>query len=242
MEYYAVINNEQKGPVAMEDLLACGVTKDTLVWHEGMPEWRRAGDMDELKGLWAETGQSASAYYMMRNGMRMGPMTPAELVNNGLTSETAVWRTGMSDWEAAYTQPELVEALRQRARTTNAPFGYRPNDMPGYGAQQGYQRPYDPYSPPPAPVQHTNWLPWAIASLVIGFIFSCVGLIFGIIAVVNANKANNAYAMGNDIEGDTANSTAKVMTIIAMAIGGLGLLTAMFSVAGLLSLPFQSLI
>lgn len=237
MEYYIVIDNEQKGPVGMESLLTYGVTQDTLVWREGLPEWRRAGDLEELRGLWMSSNPASDPYFMMKNGMRVGPMSAEELVNNGMTSETPVWRMGMADWQPAFTQPELVEALRQRARATV----WAPNShQPGYGEHNAYQRPADPYSPPPAPAQHVNWLPWAIAGLIVGFLFSCIGLIFGIIAVINANKANNAYALGNEMEGDTANSTAKVMTIIALVIGGIGLLTAMMGMMGLVTLPFLS--
>lgn len=39
----------QRGPVAAEMLPRYGVTPETLVWTQGMPDWRRAGDIAELR-------------------------------------------------------------------------------------------------------------------------------------------------------------------------------------------------
>ena len=79
---------------------------------------------------------------------------------------------------------------------------------------------------------HTNWLPWAIVSTVLNCLFSCFGVIFSIIGIVQANKANSLYQMGNNMEADAANSSAKVMTIISLIFAGLGiLLVTMFIIS-----------
>jgi membrane protease subunit (stomatin/prohibitin family) len=50
--YFLGINGQQVGPVAITDLparIASGeLTRDTLVWREGMAEWTRAGDVAEV--------------------------------------------------------------------------------------------------------------------------------------------------------------------------------------------------
>lgn len=48
MKYYAIINGQQIGPVEEYQLKEMGVTKDTLVWREGMPQWQAAGSLPEL--------------------------------------------------------------------------------------------------------------------------------------------------------------------------------------------------
>lgn len=48
MKYYAVINGQQVGPVEEHQLQGMGVTRETLVWHEGMPQWQPAGNLPEL--------------------------------------------------------------------------------------------------------------------------------------------------------------------------------------------------
>ncbi len=64
----------------------------------------------------------------------------------------------------------------------------------------------------------------AIVGTVTGALFSCLGMIFGIIGIVYANKANQFFNMAREKEGATANSTAKVMTIISLVIAAAGLI------------------
>jgi hypothetical protein len=52
MSYY-VENARQCGPVKVEDLINCGVTAQTLVWTQGMANWTPAGEVEELKALFA---------------------------------------------------------------------------------------------------------------------------------------------------------------------------------------------
>ena len=115
----------------------------------------------------------------------------------------------------------------------NPQYGQQPNygQNPQYGQQPNYgQNPQfgrqptfgnqGPYS------QRKDWMTLAIISAIIGLLFSCIGAIFGIIGIVQANKANKCFAMGLDMEGESANSTAKVMTIIAFVCAGLGLVVS----------------
>ena len=53
-------------------------------------------------------------------------------------------------------------------------------------------------------------------------------MILGIIAIVQANKANNAYRMGATMQGYSANSSAKVLTIIAIALDVIGIVGSTF--------------
>lgn len=47
MENYFYLNekNEQKGPVSPEELIRNGVTKNSLVWKNGMAQWLPAGEV-----------------------------------------------------------------------------------------------------------------------------------------------------------------------------------------------------
>jgi hypothetical protein len=49
--YYLNGQNEQKGPVQENELLKHGVTKETLVWKDGMNGWQAAGTIPELSRL-----------------------------------------------------------------------------------------------------------------------------------------------------------------------------------------------
>ncbi len=101
------------------------------------------------------------------------------------------------------------------------PYGQYPYGKQQYGQQPD---PYNVYGREPQPVKHTNWLPWAVVGTVFGALFSCIGMIFGIIGITNAQKANKFYAEGFRDNGDRSNSSARTMTIIALVLGGVGLI------------------
>lgn len=46
--YYLDADMRQVGPVSLDDLVAAGVTGDTMVWHEGLEEWAKAGNLPEV--------------------------------------------------------------------------------------------------------------------------------------------------------------------------------------------------
>ncbi|MBP5562272.1 MAG: CD225/dispanin family protein [Muribaculaceae bacterium] len=48
MEYYLAINNQQSGPFPADQLVANGMTADTLVWYQGAPNWIKASAVPEL--------------------------------------------------------------------------------------------------------------------------------------------------------------------------------------------------
>ncbi len=60
MQYYVVINGQQTGPVDESKLLSMGVTRETLVWHEGMPQWKPAGTVPELSHLFSGNGSMSN--------------------------------------------------------------------------------------------------------------------------------------------------------------------------------------
>lgn len=51
--YYLNKNSEQAGPADLDQLKNAAITKDTLVWKEGMKDWSPAGTVEELKPLFA---------------------------------------------------------------------------------------------------------------------------------------------------------------------------------------------
>ena len=46
--YYLDADMRQVGPVSLDDLVTAGVTGDTMVWHEGLEEWAKAGNLPEV--------------------------------------------------------------------------------------------------------------------------------------------------------------------------------------------------
>ncbi|MDE6340153.1 MAG: DUF4339 domain-containing protein [Muribaculaceae bacterium] len=151
-------------------------------------------------------------YFAILDGKQVGPMPKADLPAAGVTRETLVWRAGMPEWQKAESIPELNDIFME-----DSAFG-------GYARPEERPKPYNPQPAGGQPIPHTNWMPWAILGTVLGTAFSCIGMIFGIIGIVKASKANGFYQNGMGADGDVANSSARVMTIIALVLGGLGLI------------------
>lgn len=185
-------------------------------------------------------------YFMFINGQQVGPIDRSQLKYHGLTPETTVWCEGMSNWAPASSVPDLADLFEETA-VMGAPQGYNHG---GYGQPQpgGYgQQGYNPggygqqqYGQPQhygrnsfnqTNIPHYNWMTWAIVSTVVGFFCSCIGLIFGIVAIVKANNANKAYAVGDRNMGDFYNSSAKTWTIVALIVAGLGLVANVIYIA-----------
>lgn len=57
MYYFILIDNEQVGPFRIKELLEkkIKIKSDTLVWHEGLPDWIEAKYVEELKQLLIST-------------------------------------------------------------------------------------------------------------------------------------------------------------------------------------------
>lgn len=200
---------------------------------------------------------------MIQEGIQTGPFPKEMLRMQGLTPDTFVWREGLADWVKAGTLPDLADifndsAFGAYAQAAPAEYGgnsgpdTRTQGYPQYGVQQdnrgydghsdkggyngyppGYPSPYDTNNGQPVP--HTNWLAPAIIATVVGALFSCIGMIFGIIGITKASSANKFYDLGDKARGDIANSTARTMTIVAFALAVLGLLFVVTGLSGSLT-------
>ncbi len=52
-----------------------------------------------------------AAWYITRNGQNFGPYPTEQLLANGLTAESNVWKQGMASWQPANVVPELQSLL-----------------------------------------------------------------------------------------------------------------------------------
>lgn len=51
MQKYFIHLQNQEGPFTFEELKAKGLKRDTPVWFDGLPDWQRAADVEELRNL-----------------------------------------------------------------------------------------------------------------------------------------------------------------------------------------------
>jgi len=54
--FFSTDGQNQQGPIERDGLIAAGVTRDSMVWREGMGGWIRAGDLAELADLFQSPG------------------------------------------------------------------------------------------------------------------------------------------------------------------------------------------
>ena len=183
-------------------------------------------------------------YHAYVGGIQIGPLPKENLIAAGVRPDTLVWYPGLPSWTAASNVADLADIFP--APGAGSPFNPAPGQsvnqygqpqygQPQYGQPQYGQPQYGQpqYGQPQhgLPADWTNWLPWAIISAVLGFSFSCIGLIFGIIAINNANKANRLIRCGQEQEARSVNNSAKSMTIVSLVLAGIGLVASV----GLLS-------
>jgi|AGTN01.1.fsa_nt_gi Interferon-induced transmembrane protein. len=57
--FYIDTEGKQKGTFAPDELKQENVRRETLVWTQGMEQWKRAGEVDELQHLFADTQSAA---------------------------------------------------------------------------------------------------------------------------------------------------------------------------------------
>lgn len=183
----------------------------------------------------------------MVNGQQVGPLSFEELRLQNLTPESMVWREGLTEWVAASSIPELSPILlANTAETVKAPhqpghssyaeqpnYPQQPYQQPQQSYNNSYSQPYNQgnYNPIGNPIPHTNWLPWAIITTIISTCTTCIGLFLGIIAIIYASRANTFYNNGQKADGDAANSTARILTIINIVLCIIGIIVSLFYLA-----------
>lgn len=75
MKYFVAVNGQQTGPFEEDQLLAQNVTPDTLIWTEGMTEWRPAKEvLPQLFG--APVPPMPNSYYGPQNAEQRPPLQP----------------------------------------------------------------------------------------------------------------------------------------------------------------------
>lgn len=150
-------------------------------------------------------------YHIIYQGQQYGPMEKSALRRYGLNANSQVWHEGLPSWVSASQVPDLA--------------GMFPPPLPGEGPSAVAPRGNNEKAPQPetpAGYRHVNWLVVSIIVTAVGFFTTCVvGGIVGIIAIVNANKANSMHEMGQYVEAQKASSTAKSCVIIGWVIAAL---------------------
>lgn len=174
-------------------------------------------------------------YYIVRDNNRVGPLTFGQLAQEAIEPSTLVWTAGMADWARADSMPELEPIIVRNAVNEESAFGaYAQPEEPPHVKKPWEQNCNGQYGRPNQFGQFndghngnlqvkTNWKTLAIIAMVLGFIFSCIGGIVGIFALLEANKAENAQMAGFDQQAQNNWSNCKTLTIVSFVLCGIGL-------------------
>jgi len=49
--YFYSVDNQKHGPLSFEELKQENITKDFLIWFEGLEDWTFAGDLEEMRPI-----------------------------------------------------------------------------------------------------------------------------------------------------------------------------------------------
>lgn len=132
VSFYANINGQQSGPFdnnALQGMIREGRVKlDTMVWKNGMPEWKQANQVPEISSLFAQVPPPMSPppvqapppvsppkpsieYFVNVNGNQSGPHNGdvlKQMIDSGnITKETLAWKNGMANWEMVKNVEEI---------------------------------------------------------------------------------------------------------------------------------------
>lgn len=85
MQYYILVGAEQRGPFSWEELRGQPIEPETLVWHDGLGEWKPAAHVSELSAILGPYASPA-----MPAGPSAFGMPPPALVNRGRHSRFGI--------------------------------------------------------------------------------------------------------------------------------------------------------
>ena len=137
-----------------------------------------------------------------------GPVSPEELISNGVMKNSLVWKNGMAQWLPAGEIHEIAKLFTNETSATSTPPPFPPTP---------------PHSPVNNNTKPDNWLVWAILSTIL----CCLPL--GIVSIIYATKVDNLWNPGQQEEAIKASNTARLFFFLALGGGVLALIIGFIS-------------
>jgi membrane protease subunit (stomatin/prohibitin family) len=118
-QWYIFQNDQQLGPFTLEELAKQELTAQTQVWKTGMSGWQPAREIRQLASILPSAASPLPPiqWYIIQNEQPSGPFVQNQLLQQGLTAQTQVWKAGMTDWQPAGEQPELSSLIASASLT-----------------------------------------------------------------------------------------------------------------------------
>ncbi len=209
MKYFIAENGQQAGPFEPSELLLHGLTVNSLVWCEGMPNWTSASQVPELMALLSGQTFNPSNVDIPVPPMPQMPQMPP----------------------VGTPMPQQVPPFGGQGQPTN--YGPQPNTDQPYAQPQ-----YGPSNQQQSrQVMPKTWLTESIIATV-ACSMCCgvplIGLIPGVIAIFMALKVKSKFNSG-DFDGANKNSASARMWMIITI--GVGIASAIYGAYTIISNP-----
>ena len=209
MKYYIAENGQAVGPFEPNEVMARGLTVNSLVWGEGMPSWTSASQVPELMALLSGGSAGASG-----TGDVQLPQTPPMGGNVTVPPLPEIPQVG---GDVSLPQvPPITNPAPTTPTTTNSPGGSTLPNNPLPFPESGSTKTNTNQGAP------KTWLLQSVIATVVcsmccGVPF--IGLIPGFIAIYMGWMSKTAYAKG-DIDGANKKAaSAKKWFYITIAVG-----------------------
>ena len=189
MKYYIAENGQPAGPFEPSELLAHGLTVNSLVWGEGMPNWISASQVPELMAL-------------------LGGHTfnPGNL-------DTQLPQTPPMGGQAPMPQ---VPPFNPQPSTTGTPYGQGTTNQP-YAPPQYGPSTNQPQNMMPKTWLTESIIATIVCSLCCGA--SVITLITGVIAIFQANGVKTKFNSGDYAGANSKSASAKMWMLITVGLG-----------------------
>lgn len=190
MKYYIAENGQQAGPFESSELLAHGLTVNSLVWCEGMPNWTSASQVPELMALLS--GQTFNPGNIDTQLPQMPPM-------------------------GGQTQlPQTPPFNPQQPTTYGTPYGQGTPNQP-YAPPQYGPSTNQPQNMMPKTWLTESIIATIVCSLCCGASF--ITLITGVIAIFQANGVKTKFNSGDYAGANKKSASAKMWMLITVGLG-----------------------
>ncbi len=127
-QYYIGKDNQRLGPFPLEQLIANGITPDTLVWCSGMPGWKKAIDVPEVSVLFAPQQPPQPEYTVPAQDYQQTQyQQPYQQQQYGYQQQQYGYQQPGYGQQNGYGQPGYgVDYKQQKSDQHFATYGYRP--------------------------------------------------------------------------------------------------------------------
>jgi hypothetical protein len=137
-KYFLHDGATQYGPFDLSELESKIITPQTMVWYDSLPNWKPAGEIEELRNLLnskvpasqvltppvmsaKEEDWNSKMYYYADSHGQQGPFTLEQLKSRSIQANTAIWYDPLPEWTTADKVPGLIQIISHMPGSTAAP-------------------------------------------------------------------------------------------------------------------------